>query len=310
MKSKTLRHKSYSHYLCALSVFDTLTLLTRLTGVVDERYIHEGQPGLFNNFSDITCKFYNFFAHIVVLMSAWIVVLMAIERLLAVCMPFRKAFLRTQRGSVAAIIIIFCCVCLTQCFRFIMIGHVVYDKNRLNRDCLASEGYVGIYTGLEVYYYLWTLIFLLPVGVIIICNSLVLRQILRVRREFYGGNGNRVNRRVRTKQRSTYMLLFVTSTYVLTLFPMFLLTFVIDLSIKVHSKSTASNVFLALSPYLNLTECIALLNYALNFFIYVVSGKSFRFELRRKCVNTKRLVEKRSFGGRTRSTREECLRLQ
>ena len=310
MKSKPLRHKSYSHYLCALSLFDTLTLLTRFTGALDEYYIHESQPGLFNNFTDVTCKLYNFFAHVVALMSAWIVTLMAIERLIAVCLPFKKTFLRTQCGSVTTIVILLCCVCTSQAFRLFMIKHVIYDKSHSIKDCLASEEYVSIYTGLQVYYYLWTLIFILPVGVVLVCNSLVLRQILRVRREFYRETNSTVNRTVRQRQRSTYMLLFVTFAYVFTLLPMFLLTFIIDLSIKVQSKERAGHIFVVLSPFLNLTECIALINYGMNFFIYVVSGKSFRFQLRRTCVFTKRLMEKRTFGGRTRSTREDFLRLQ
>lgn len=310
MKSKALRHKSYSHFLCALSLFDTLTLLTRLAGTVDEYYIHESEPGLFNSFNNVTCKLYNFVVHVITLMSAWIVALMAIERLIAVCTPFKKAFLRTQCGSVSAILILFVIVCISQSFRLVMINHLMYDENQSIKDCLAAQEYVSIYTGLQVYYYLWTLIFLLPVGVVVVCNSLVLRQIFRVRREFYKETNSTVNRTVRKRQRSTYMLLFVTFAYVVTLLPMFLLTFIIDVSIKVQNKEKAGHLFLVLSPYLNLTECIALLNYAMNFFIYVVSGRSFRFEFRRKCILTKRLVEKRSFGGRTRSTREEFLRLQ
>lgn len=310
MKSKTLRQKSYSHYLCALAVFDTLTLVFHLAATVDENYVRESEPGLFQNFNNTTCKLYNFFCHVVTLMSAWLVVLMAVERLLAVCLPFRESFLRTQVGSVTTIFVVFGVVCLSQTFRLVMIEHIAYGESNVVRDCLASESYVSVYTGLQVYYYLWGLVFLLPVCVVLACNGLVLRQIFKVRKEFQKGNNSRVNRTIRNRQRSTFMLLFVTFAYVFTLLPMFLLTFIIDLSIKVQSKEKAERVFLTLSPYLNLTECIALLNYAMNFFIYIISGKSFRFELRRRCRHTKRLMDKRSFVGRTRSTREECLRLQ
>lgn len=307
MKSEALRHKSYSHYLCALAVFDTLTLITHLIGAVDEYYVYFALPGLFHNFSSISCKLYNFLSRVITLMSSWIIVLMAVERLLAVCVPFRKVLLRTQSGAAVSICVLLLAVCGSQSFRLVMIDHVVYDETFMIKDCLAGNTYMSIYTSLEVYYYFWTLLFAMPVTCMLVCNSLVLYKIFTVRREFKKETSGTVNRALRTRQRSTMMLLGVAFAYIITLFPTFLLSLVVDLTIKFRDKNTAIKVFLAATPYLKLTESIALLNYALNFFIYVVSGKRFRFELRKKCHY--RIRMKRTFT-RTRSTREECIRLQ
>ncbi len=97
MKSKTLRHKSYSDYLCALAVFDTITLIIRLVKTVDEYYsVKLDTFGLFQKFNDGSCKVFDFLEHVSYLMSSWLVVLMAIERLIAVRFPFKRVVIRHQ----------------------------------------------------------------------------------------------------------------------------------------------------------------------------------------------------------------------
>lgn len=310
MKSEALRHKSYSHYLCALAVFDTLTLLINLVGTIDECYLHFHQPGLFHGFSGLSCKLYNFISHVITLMSSWIVVLMAIERLVAVRVPFTKVWLRTQCGAAIAICVLLFVVGGSQSFRLIMIDHVTYNANYGLQDCMAAYSFVSLYTSLQIYYYFWTLLFVMPATIILVCNTLVLRKVLQVRREFSKESNNSVNvtRTVRSRQRSSFMLIVVAFAYIVTLLPTFLLSLVVDLTIKFQPKEKAIVVFMTLTPYLKLTECIALLNYALNFFIYVVSGKRFRYELRKKCNVGMRVT--RSFTTRTKSSREEFIRLQ
>ena len=307
MRSDALKNKSYSHYLCALAVFDTLTLIINLIATVDEYYMYFSLPGIFHNFTNFSCKLYNFLSHVITLMSSWIIVLMAVERLMAVCVPFKKVLLRTQSGAAIAICVLLLVVCGSQSFRLVMIEHVTYDESYTIKDCLAGESYVSVYTSLEVYYYFWTLLFAMPVGAVLLSNSLVLYQIFKVRNEFHKQKNNRVNSSVRTRQRSTFMLIGVAFAYIVTLLPTFLLSLVVDLAIKLESRETAIKVFIALTPYLKVTESIALLNYALNFFIYVVSGKRFRFELRKKCYY--RIRVRRSLT-KTRSTRDEFIRLQ
>ena len=305
MKTKTLRHKSYSHYLCALAVFDTLTLIIRQVESVDEYLVsHLKSPGVFQTFDNGSCKFYNFTAHVITLLSSWLVVLMAVERLLAVCFPFTKVYFRKETGAALAIVILFLTVCLSQSFRFVMIEHAVYDDKRDIQSCLATPEHREIYTSLDVYFFLWTLVFILPVASIIICNSFVLYHIFRVRKDLHKDDSCHTYRNDKARgrrHRSTCMLLIVTSTYIVTLLPLFTLSLIVDVTIKVGSLETARNTYIALQPYIDISVSVSLLNYAVNFFIYVLSGKRFRYELKK--IFTKRRVIKRSFAAR--STREE-----
>ncbi|ESP02461.1 hypothetical protein LOTGIDRAFT_138429, partial [Lottia gigantea] len=107
MKSKTLRHKSYSHYLCALAVFDSLVLIEREILVTNDLLMYYGKPGVFEGFSAAACKIFNFTGCVCSLMSSWIIVCMAQERLLVVYMPFKKHVFTTQRGAILIILSLF-----------------------------------------------------------------------------------------------------------------------------------------------------------------------------------------------------------
>lgn len=302
MKSKALRHKSYSHYLSALAVFDTLTLIIRQVRIVDEYYYNKkGVNEVFKNFDDFGCKIFHYLEHVAYLMSSWLIVLMAIERLIAVCLPFKKVVIRKQTGATLCICSLFIIVCLSQAFRLVMIEQIGYGIH----NCEASDVYLDLYTSLHVYFYQWTLTFVLPVVLVLVCNILVLYQIFKIKRELRRKDKrHRHNRTSRKNHRTTCMLLVVSFTFIGTLLPLFTLTLIMDIAVR-KMGSEAWSLYTTLWPYIETCEAVSLVNYAANFFIYILSGKSFRFELRR--VFYYQRSSKRSFTAR--STRDEIIRL-
>ncbi|XP_060569309.1 FMRFamide peptide receptor frpr-18-like [Ruditapes philippinarum] len=308
MKTKTLRRKTYSHYLCALAVLDTFTLIFRQVESVDEYFVsYRKTKGIFQNFDDGSCKLYNFLAHVITLMCSWLVVFMAVERVVAVRYPFKRVYFRRETGAGVAICILFVVVCLTQSFRLFMIEHIVYDEQNNIHDCLASDMYIEIYTSLDVYFFLWALVFVLPVVLITVCNITVICHIIRVRKDLRMKDDYltyKVDRARWRRNRSTVMLLIVTFLYIITLLPLFTLSLIVDVTIKVGSIETARNTYVALRPFIDLSVSISLLNYAVNFFVYILSGKRFRYELRKLFIK-KRFIKRRFT---VKSTREEILK--
>jgi hypothetical protein len=100
------------------------------------------------------------------------------------------------------------------------------------------------------------------------------------------------------------MLLTVSFTFIATLLPLFTFTLIVDISIKKLGRE-AWPIYKALWPYIGLAEAISLINYAANFFIYILSGKRFRIELTR--VFLQQSSSKRSYTAR--STKEEVIKL-
>ncbi|CAG5123630.1 unnamed protein product, partial [Candidula unifasciata] len=113
MKNPRLRYKSYSHYLSALAVFDSLVLVSQEIHMVEEIM---SVPGLFDRFSDDACKIFIFADAVCNLMSSWLIVAMAMERLCVVYMPFRRNMWCQQRGAVIIIFSLFCVMSCTQVF--------------------------------------------------------------------------------------------------------------------------------------------------------------------------------------------------
>lgn len=296
MKSQNLRKKSYSHFLCALAVFDSLTLISRQVTLIDEMYGYLGNKGVFYHFNDAACKTYNFMEHMCYLMSSWLIVCMAAERVVAVCLPFKKTILRTQTGAVAIIFSLFVILSYTQVFRFIMIGS-------FNNTCQAVNSFLELYVNLHIYLYQFTLIFTLPFLLVFIFNSLVLYQIYRVRREANSDSRSRVAART---HKTTFMLLAISFTYIATMLPLVVIS--ITIHVTMHSGKPIYEVqklILSIQPWYDVVSVISFANYGINFFIYVISGQSFRFELHRMMFKK----ERNSTTSGTR-TREEVMKLQ
>ncbi|RUS91423.1 hypothetical protein EGW08_000853 [Elysia chlorotica] len=116
-----LKSKSYSHYLSALAVFDSLVLISQEIHIVDEiLVIGFHQNGLFHGFSDEACKVILSFSDAVCnLMSAWLIVVMALERLWVVSMPFRTngTMWFRQKGAIIIILSLLAVMSATQVFR-------------------------------------------------------------------------------------------------------------------------------------------------------------------------------------------------
>ncbi|XP_052777869.1 growth hormone secretagogue receptor type 1-like [Mya arenaria] len=304
MKSKALRHKSYSQYLSALAVFDNLTLIIRQIRSVDEYFKTNCSSGvIFHNFDDFGCKIFNFTEHICYLMSSWLIVLMALERLIAVCMPFKRFLIRRRSGATLAIIALFVAICLSQAFRLVMVEQLE------SRNCGASDSFIELYSNLHIYFYHMTLTFILPVTFVLVCNGLVLYQIFKIRHEINSRaeQKNRHHRAMRKTHRTTCMLLTVSFTYLGTLLPLLTLSLILDMIVKARGRD-AYSFYVAVTPYLDVAIVISLLNYAANFFIYILSGKNFRYELRKNFHRQR--ISMRSLTVRsTKETKEEVIRL-
>ncbi|XP_041363802.1 somatostatin receptor type 1-like [Gigantopelta aegis] len=274
MKSKYLRVKSYSHYLCALAVFDSLVLINQQIRLVDELLLYFGKPGVWSVFTDISCKIYAFSESVCYLMSSWLIVTMAGERLLVVFFPFRRNSLVTQKGAVAVILSMFALMSYTQVFRIIMV-------KKVGSQCESSPRLAVYYTNLHFYFYQLTLILLLPFVAVCICNVLVVCKIKSVGRATSNSESTRFTRCSQRRHKTTMMLLTICFTYVLTLLPLVVLTFTIVIVLKTCSLDLARHFVFTLTPWKDVFLAISQVNYAANFYIYILSGSNFRIQLSR-----------------------------
>ncbi|KAK3094301.1 hypothetical protein FSP39_000044 [Pinctada imbricata] len=294
MKSKSLRRKSYSHLLCALALFDSLTLIGREVQLVDQLLTTVlKRKGIFTDFSNVACKIYHFLDQVCYLMSSWLIVGMSAERLEAVCFPLRKSLLRTQRGAIGLISGLFVALAVSQVFR------LMYVEN-IHGRCTAADDSIQLFLYLHIYMYQFGLVFGLPFILVLICNSLVIGQIYKVRKAI-GDNRSAV---VDRTHKTTYMLLTISFAYVITMLPLIIIAIVAHVVSKRQSME-GYNMYVALKPFTDLFSVVSYTNYAMNFFVYVLSGQSFRKELRKIMIRDR---NSSMYGTRTR-TKDELIRL-
>lgn len=296
MSSRPLRHKSYSFYLRALAVFDSLTLISREVLAVEEIQISYGRPSIYSNFGDASCKTMRFAESVSCLMSSWLVAFMAVERFVAIYFPLRKTFYCTRKRALVAIVCLFNALCCCQFYNLVMVEHA-------RGHCTIKREYFMLYLNLYTYLYLLAMILLLPVLLIVFCNGMVVCKLFRYRQipcnHAVDSESEKTAWVTQRRHKTTYMLITITSAYIVTVLPITLCSVIIQVTIESKPRTEAERIFMAFEPYKHLLEIWSALNYSVNFFIYIVSGKMFRREL--KHVLTRRTSGNGS-GVKTRST--------
>ncbi|CAG5118874.1 unnamed protein product, partial [Candidula unifasciata] len=238
MKSPRLRYKSYSHYLSALAIFDSLVLINQEIHMVNEIQGYNNSTRFFSVFSDDACKVFMFFDTVCNLMSSWLIVAMAMERLCVVCTPFRRNMWCQQRGAIVIIFTLFCVLSCTQIFRFIMVEND-------GEVCMGSRVHQDLYVLLHIYTYQFTLLFIAPLLLILICNIGVLIRILSVENATNNEDSytTRVGGNTRRRRRTTRMLMAISFTYVVTTLPQVVLTITVHALVKKY-KNGIKHVFM------------------------------------------------------------------
>lgn len=296
--SKRLRKRSYSQLLCMLAVFDSLNLVINQIELIDEMLIYKSgfESSFFINFQNSVCKLYNFLKHVFLLVSSWLVVCLSVERVQAVCFPFRKKLIRRRNSVFILVVLMIVILSLTQIYRVLFIENV-YGR------CSAAEEHLILYVYLHQYVYHLALLFGLPCIIVLSCNLAVIYQIYVIRKEA----GNDRPRSLNNTRKATTMLLLIGFVFVITMFPQFVGTSIILYYAEESRQHIGRYLLLNMRPYFELFAVVGYANYCINFFIYVLCGKSFRRELRRVFSRTRRGS---FFGGTRTRTKEEVMRLQ
>lgn len=230
--------------------------------------------GIFMLFGDAACKVHNFTEHVCYLMSSWIVLCMTMERFIAVNYPFKKEFFCKPRNAVTIILVVFAFISYSQIFRLIVI-----EKSKTDLSCVSAEKYRHIYVAMHVYMYQLVLQFFFPALLILICNLSVLSKIRRMR-QMVAKQGDTHSRHAYAKRsKTTFMLLAISFTFVLALFPSVFVSLLMHILVYTNA-ALAQTLIYQLFNVKDLLELISEVNYAINFYIYVLSGAQFRYELR------------------------------
>ena len=263
---KSLRGKSTSIFLIGLGVTDTVVLNLGLmpwwVGNVTGREVR--------TYADAICKIENFFSYAPIHSSAWILVAVTLERVIAVCLPMKARELVTPRRALISLVVIVVVISGVN-------AHLLWT-NRLetnadgNIECIVDPLHWNFVREI----FIWIDLFIasyIPFTIMLVCNAAIIFKLVKAKLK------RKANMNIKddsSKMSSvTIMLLTLNFVFLLTTSPI-----VIFLALKEVFKGDKSPQ--AMARYWMVYVIVGLLSYtnsALNFYMYCLSGAKFRRDL-------------------------------
>ena len=255
---KRFRSRNISVYLLALAVVDSIFLVSNTMVSLSIKYL--GGPDI-QALSNPGCKLAKYIVMSSRAISAWLVVVLTVQRLLAMSIPHLASVLSTRKQALisTAVIIVFVLALYSYLFYVIELGSVYcYWKNGLDRERTLLN-----ITDLLFYS-------LIPSVILGTCNSILIYMLFyseELRKEATK-NACRATSGAESRSITVILVLMSVSFIILTL-PMTLYQVVYTIGFNPRIP--------ILYPAL---YTLNLINHAVNFLLYCVSGPSFRAEIK------------------------------
>ena len=291
---KSLRRLSACLYLSAISFTDSLVLLTYvlLTWLASDSGMRRWPPGHHLPLIHVqgVCQTFVFFSYVFRFVSVWLIVVFTIERYIAACRPLQRRLICTKSFGRKAIAIVVSLATFLSVFKPILSG--IYDVSKspaskpggLMEDelstklCSRHPDHDRLVLAYELIYGL--LITAVPFITIAVFNLLIIHRL--VRRDATLKKLKVMFKDCRIRWEFTITLLVVSTCFICLNLPYFVVwihQFVGTLNpaddpIKdVVDKQSRKNT-------LYVTRTVYYLNYCVNFFLYCVTGRYYRGELK------------------------------
>ncbi|CAF3879752.1 unnamed protein product [Rotaria sordida] len=279
-----LRRNSYTQYLIALAIVDTGAILCEALVALDElqQYQSVDRRTLIQH-NILSCKLYYYIRYIFYSMSSWVIVALAVERLVAIRFPLWSKHICNVINARRILFLILLFTMIIQSYHFIVKGLDCSSSSitlsKQNCRCKTLPGYAKIDIFLTIYFWRLILMTLLPLTIIITANILIMNKLFNEHSLIDHTNAS-ANSRHKT------ILLFKISRMLVILSSIYLLLHVPGSTLEIM-KFMFVNVFRICNAkweyYIFIThdifDLLTNFNYGINFYLYIISGKHIRNEL-------------------------------
>ncbi len=258
-------------YIASLAISDSLALTTSLISEFSKPPVN--LLGNILNSNNIACKATISMNYLWSLISNYIVSCMAIERCLIILNPY-KVPPGPRKAAVLVFIITVIIVGLQPTFNFNVYGIVkseianITDTN--STIYLQACSLLPEYESISDYIFMIDLLVysVIPIILIVSANSCIIFTLVkRARNEGL----KRVHRNAKKDMNITYMLIAISSLFILSNIPLIIFLFTFD-----YFYSSLEEAVSFESVGYTIVTFLAILNHCCNFFCYVWSGETFR----------------------------------
>lgn len=219
--------------------------------------------------------------------SVWTMIVITLERYLAVCWPLRAIYLCDRRHANIALV---CIIIFSVCYNIVRFWEYEFypNENRLELLLKGNQMYVRVYN----HWLYFVTIFLIPFLVLLIFQSLIISAIQKARQ-----NRLQLSRQQWSEHRTALMMVVIMCSFLVCN----LLALILNAMETLNDDAfkNYSDVFVLLSDVNNL---LVEINSSLNFIVYYYFSQNFRFAFSRMFVSLKRSKTKRSTVSASRSS--------
>lgn len=248
-------------YFTALAISDITVLVNNAIVIVVIKQL-DWAVALTNPF---VCKIGMWVGYSCVQVSSWILVAVTIERLIAITVPFKVKIICYPKVSKIIVFSIFI-------FIYGMNSHFLYGIRVQNGGlCFPLPGMYSFFTEMIYPWVEFSVAFAVPFVIIVIANSIISYKLYK-RSQNLGKIAN-LQLEIRTKETSvTVMLVVVNVTFVILMSPWALYNVVYNNYENQWNDPTYLLLF-------DVCNTLTNLNSVCNFYLYILSGASFRKEV-------------------------------
>ncbi|CAH1782718.1 unnamed protein product [Owenia fusiformis] len=289
---RELRQCSTTIYLTTLGITDLVFLWTALL-----RNTLQYNFGIsLRNLSEGVCQFDMFVTYFSKHYSAWILVAVSIERLIAVWHPFRAKQLCTKKTAIFSLVTM----------GVVLVGVDLHFIWTLSLDNIGNCTNRPQFQTFVVQIWIWIdgcIGSFIPFIIMIICNICIIAKVMHARSERVEMTNNSVINYRQSSMNSrrgdvckftsmTAMLLGISFGFIITTSPFSIyLLYYHSIDFNLRTEQNKAALFLAYS----ICGSIFYINSAINFLLYCITGRKFRRELCTiccaKCILSMRNVE-------------------
>ena len=260
MTMKHNRHLSTCVYMSVIAINDNLALSANLNV-----WLVQNTP--FSVRGDLFCKILIYLVHIFGGFGAFEIVLMTLDKFIAIKMPHKSGMLCTAKRAVLFSVINF--VAITVFY----LPNIDFSK-QVGPDRCARYVKQGWYV--TVYTYLSLIVSpILPVTMLFFMNITIINAVWKSQRMRSANQTTQQDKNKSTEMQLTVMLILVSTLFVILLLPFEIREIYYSYVSKVETPKQYA-VFLFI---FDVTYELYNLNYGINFFLYFLSGTRFRRDL-------------------------------
>ena len=271
VSSQDFSHMAMSDILIALSLSDSALIIM---SPLNKSFFLRLLPLDPRSLSLIGCKLFFWAWRTAKMTSSWLVVLISLERFVAVWFPMKASTINTKRNAVIGISLVYL---LIGSYNF---GWAFISDRLINGVCIPNQPTIPEYLPYsKMLVIIGTLVYsVIPSLVIAVFNSIVIAKLIshhKKRKRLLEGNGKH-QAPPRNLSNTTVMLVTLSVSFVLLVVPIG-----VGHSLAPLLGTAVFNSHIpSFSMFIEVAQSLEQLNYSVNFFLYVACSERFRKKAR------------------------------